>query len=215
MEANIMPRVIIEGTRLTCKSDIAEKLTNNTRFQGPKKYRFHPGVISSEWVTISDKPWGRGLINFYPDEENIAMRGYDAWVNLFERLPMCSWIIDRFHISTSVFQYITHNKTINFNWLERRLKKLNFIIVFCHRSSGTFQSAREDRVKISENPHQYRDLNVYIEEQYLYEEFIKKSIIPSIKVDVSNNNINGAVNKILDWYESNSTLWPNVNKSMG
>ncbi len=100
MSGKLCPKVILEGTRLTLKTDIAFALNEHPRVVGPRKYRYHSPVISAEWDAFTNTPWGRGLINFAPPEEARAMETYATWARLFELLPYYSWIVDRFHLST-------------------------------------------------------------------------------------------------------------------
>jgi len=207
MPSKLCPKIILEGTRLTFKTEIAFELNEHPRIVGPRKYRYHSPIISAEWCAFTNFPWGRGLINFEPQEEKRAMEGYCTWVHLFELLPYYSWIVDRFHISTQVFQKKTYNQNYDFGWLEERLYKLGFHLVFCTRTSKSFQEARIERLKVSGNPSQYDDLNLFIDEQGRFREFVKKSILPTLELDVSDNDIASAVEKIVDWMESTGGLW--------
>jgi hypothetical protein len=60
----LCPKIILEGTRLTHKTDIAFALNEHPRIVGPRKYRYHSPLISAEWCAFTNVPWGRGLINF-------------------------------------------------------------------------------------------------------------------------------------------------------
>jgi aspartate aminotransferase len=100
----LCPKVILEGTRLTHKTDIAFALNEHARVVGPRKYRYHSPLISAEWCAFTNFPWGRGLINFEPAEEALAMETYATWARLFELQRYYSWIVDRFHVSTIVYQ---------------------------------------------------------------------------------------------------------------
>jgi len=60
----LTPKIILEGTRLTFKTDIAFALNEHPRIVGPRKYRYHSPLISGEWCAFTNFPWGRGLINF-------------------------------------------------------------------------------------------------------------------------------------------------------
>ena len=71
--SKLTPKVILEGTRLTYKTEIAFALNEHPRFTGPRKYRYHSPLISAEWCTFTNYPWGRGLINFEPEEEAQAL----------------------------------------------------------------------------------------------------------------------------------------------
>ena len=71
--SKLTPKIILEGTRLTFKTDIAFALNEHPRIVGPRKYRYHSPLISGEWCAFTNFPWGRGLINFEPQEEQMAM----------------------------------------------------------------------------------------------------------------------------------------------
>jgi hypothetical protein len=64
----LTPKVILEGTRLTGKTDLAFALNEHPRLVGSRRYRYHSPLISAEWCGFTNTPWGRGLINFEPDE---------------------------------------------------------------------------------------------------------------------------------------------------
>src|SRR5574340_972826 len=118
--SKMVPKIILEGTRLTFKTEIAFELNEHPRIVGPRKYRYHSPLISAEWCAFTNFPWGRGLINFEPQEEALAMETYRTWVRLFELQRYYSWIIDRFHISTMVYQQTVYHTTYDFSWLEHR-----------------------------------------------------------------------------------------------
>jgi hypothetical protein len=84
---------------------------------------------------------------------------------------------------------------------------LNFRIVFCTRSPESFEAAREERLKVSGNPSQYNDLSPFIHEQELMGELIAKSLLPSLTLDISDNNIPAAVERIADWLEATDGLY--------
>lgn len=207
MGGKLCPKIILEGTRLTLKTDLAFTLNEHPRIVGPRKYRYHSPLISAEWCSFTNFPWGRGLINFEPSEEALAMETYRTWLKLFELQKYYSWIIDRFHISTKAYQLKSYNKQYDFNWLEEGLKQLGFCIVFCTRSTASFFKAREERLKVSGNPAQYDDIHIFIEEQALMRSLISRSILPVLEVDVSDNDIGKAADKIADWLEETGGLY--------
>jgi len=207
MGNKLTPKVILEGTRLTFKTEIAFELNEHPRIVGLRKYRYHSPLISAEWCTFTNYPWGRGLINFEPQEELLAMETYATWVKMFELQKYYSWIIDRFHISTVAYQKQTYNKEYDFRWLEEKLLPLNFRIVFCTRTPESFETAREERLKVSGNPSQYNDLGIFIHEQELMRELIASSMLPSLTLDVSDNNIPTAVERVADWLENTGGLY--------
>jgi hypothetical protein len=207
MGNKLTPKVILEGTRLTFKTEIAFELNEHPRVVGPRKYRYHSPLISAEWCAFTNYPWGRGPINFEPQEESQAMETYATWARMFELQKYYSWIVDRFHISTQAYQKQIYNRDDDFQWLEERLLSLNFRIVFCTRSSESFEAAREERLKVSGNPSQYHDLTPFIREQGLIQELISKSMLPNLTLDISDNNIAAAVERIADWLEASGGLY--------
>lgn len=203
----LCPKVILEGTRLTYKTDIAFALNEDPRIVGPRKYRYHSPLISAEWCAFTNFPWGRGLINFEPQEEDLALETYRTWVRLFELQRYYSWIIDRFHLSTQMYQLRRYGRHYDFKWLEDRLRPLGFRLVFCTRTPESFEAARKERLKISGNPRQYEDLNVFVNEQNLLRDLVTQSTLPTLTVDVSDNDVSHAVDKIADWLERTDGLF--------
>ena len=207
MGGKLCPKIILEGTRLTFKTEIAFALNEHPRIVGPRKYRYHSPLISAEWCSFTNFPWGRGPINFDPQEEAQAMETYRTWLKMFELQKYYSWIIDRFHISTKAYQLENHNKEYDFSWLEGGLKDLGFHLIFCTRTNESFFKAREERLKVSGNPKQYDSLNSFIEQQQLMRSLISRSVLPVLEVDVSDNDVNKAADKIADWLERTGGLY--------
>jgi hypothetical protein len=207
MSSKLCPKVILEGTRLTLKTEIAFALNEHPRIVGPRRYRYHSPLVSAEWCAFTNFPWGRGLINFNPDEEHLAMETYQTWARLFELQRYYSWIIDRFHISTQAYQLQAHGRRYDFTWLEQRLLPLGFRLVFCTRTPGSFSAAREERLKVSGNPSQYDNLQAFIDEQELMRRLVGESTLPALTVDVSNSDVPAAVNAIAGWLEQTGGLY--------
>ena len=207
MGHKLTPKIILEGTRLTFKTDIAFALNEHPRIVGPRRYRYHSPLVSGEWCAFTNFPWGRGLINFEPQEEAMAMETYATWVRLFELQRYYSWIVDRFHLSTHMYQLMTYGKKYDFRWLEERLLPLNFRIVYCTRTPDSFAAARAKRLEVSGKPSQYDDLNLFVREQELMDRLIGESLLPVLRLDVSDNDIAAAANRVADWMETTHGLW--------
>lgn len=207
MSVKLCPKIILEGTRLTLKTEIAFALNEHPQIVGERKYRYHSPVISAEWCSFTNFPWGRGLINFEPEEESRALETYSTWVRLFELQKYYSWIIDRFHLSTQVYQMIHRGRDYDFAWLEERLLPLGFHVVLCTRTPESLAGAREHRLKVSGNPSQYDNLQQFVEEQELFRSLIRHSRLPWIEVDVSDSNVHRAVEGVADWMQKTGGLW--------
>lgn len=207
MSSKLCPKVILEGTRLTWKTELAFCLNEHPRIVGPRKYRYHSPLISAEWCAFTNFPWGRGLINFDPHEEEQAMETYATWMRLFELQRYYSWIVDRFHISTRAYQIQAHQRDYDFRWLEERLLNVGFRLVFLHRSPESFAAARTQRLQVSGKPSQYDNLDRFIQEQTLMRRLVQESRLPRLDLDISNNDVPGAANRIADWLERTGGLW--------
>lgn len=207
MSEKLVPKIILEGTRLTLKTEVAFALNEHARIVGPRKYRYHSPLISAEWCAFTNFPWGRGLINFEPQEEALAMETYATWMRLFELQRYYSWIVDRFHISTRAYQLETYGRDYDFGWLEERLDALGFHLVFLTRTRTSFAAARAERLKVSGNPAQYDNLQGFIEEQELMRRLVGDSRLPTLELDISDSDVSHVCDQIADWMESTGGLW--------
>jgi hypothetical protein len=100
----------------------------------------------------------------------------------------------------------THGKDCDFRWLEDRLAPLGYRLVFCTRTPESFAQARARRLKVSGNPAQYDDLQRFIDEQDLLRQLVGESILPTLELDVSDNDVSSAVERIADWLEATGGL---------
>jgi hypothetical protein len=64
----------------------------------------------------------------------IDLKTYRIWLSLFELYRYYSWIIDRFHISTQMWQAAYRGRKYRFRWLEPCLSALGFRLIFCWRT---------------------------------------------------------------------------------
>ena len=202
----LCPKLILEGTRLTGKTDLALALNESSRITGVRKYRYHSPIVSAEWNGFTPNPYGSSLINFDGAQEKSAMEAYRLWISLFELYRYYSWIVDRFHISTQMWQTTYRRRRYRFEWLESRLAALGFRLVFLWREPSSFAEARQRRLKISSNPSQYDDLTLFIREQQILQELVKKSVIPSLTINVTDYSLDEQVDYIADWLEATGGL---------
>jgi hypothetical protein len=196
---NLAPKVVLEGARMTHKTEVAFALNSHPQFVGPRKYRYHSPIISAEWGGLQDEAWGQNLITFDKNHEKRALETYDLWIQLVEHLPHISWIIDRFHLSTIMYQSLYRGRKYNFDELENRLVGLGFRLVLCYREPSTFVKARKERLKISGNPSQYDNLSRIIREQEALVKLVEKSSLPKLMVDATDDNPNRMAEEIVAW----------------
>ena len=207
MGRKLCPKIILEGTRLTRKTDVAFALNEHPRIVGPRKYRYHSPLISAEWCAFTNFPWGRGLVNFEPREEAMAMETYRTWIRLFELQRYYSWIVDRFHVSTQLFQKLYRQREYDFRWIEDRLQPLGFHIALLTRRPESLEGARAERIKVSGKPSQYDDLGMFLREQDLFRELVGASRLPHREFDISDDRIDRLTEDIADWMTETGGLW--------
>jgi len=207
MGRKLTPKVILEGTRLPFKTDLAFALNEHPRIVGPRRYRYHSPLVSGEWCAFTNFPWGRGLINFEPPEDALAREPYATWARLFELQRYYSWIVDRFHLSTRMFQLMARGKDLDFRWLEDRLRPLNFRLIYCTRTPESFAAARALRLKVSGKPGQSDDLSLFVREQELLDRLVAESRLPVLRLDLSDNDVPAAAERVADWLEATGGLW--------
>ena len=213
----LTPKIILEGTRLTHKTDLAFALNEHPRIVGPRKYRYHSPLISAEWCGFTPYPWGRGPINFEPggEEEHRALAVFDAWVRLIELQPHYSWIVDRFHLSARAYQLQHHGRDVDFTALEARLRALDVHLVLCTRADGTWEAARAERLLVSGNPSQYDDLDAFRREQELLRRLASESALPVLELDLSDGDVDAGCDRVADWMASTGGLWPREAEAAG
>ena len=206
--AKLTPKIILEGTRLTHKTDLAFALNQHPSIVGPRRYCYHSPLVSAEWCGFTPEPWGRGPINFEgPEEEARAMAVFDAWVRLIELQPHYSWIVDRFHLSARAFQLLERGHDVDFGAIEERLRALDVHLVLCKRRDGTWESAREERLLVSGNPSQYDDLEKFRREQEQLRRLAGESTLHVLELDMTDGDIDGACLRVADWMASTGGLW--------
>jgi len=147
------------------------------------------------------------MIDFGPEEEPLALEAFHVFVRLFELFKDYYWIVDRFHISTLAHQLLANERSFQFDWLEERLVTLNFRLVHCVRRADTFERARADRLVYSENPHRYSDLGAILREQDVFRNFVSKSSIPSMELDVSDDGLDVLADSVIDWLEATDAFY--------
>jgi len=198
--------VILEETRLTLKPDMAFALNEHPRLVGPRRYRYHSPPVSPKWCGFTNVPWGRGLINFAPGEEALALDTYRTWARLFSQLRYYSWIVDRFHLSTRAYQIRHHGRDYDFAWLEEQLRPLGFRIALLTRAPESFASARAARLKVSGKPDQYDDLQAFIDEQELFRRLAAESTLPWREFDITDDDVDRAAGRVAGWLEQSGGL---------
>jgi hypothetical protein len=212
------PKIILEGTHLTRKTDVAFALAELPEIIGERLHRWHIPLVSAEWETRSDKQPtkaepGRSMIDFLPGDEDWVNECYHVYVRLFELHRDYYWIVDRFHISTIAHQWLVHGRTMDLSWVDQRLDRLGFVLVHLHRKPNTFANARAQRLTYSETPARYDNLGSFVEEQEVMADLIARSPLQSIRIDVSDDDVPRIAAEIIAWVKQIGAFWRTTNSS--
>ena len=100
-----------------------------------------------------------------------------------------------------------YGRDYDFGWLEDRLAALGFHLVLCTRTPKSFAQARAERLKVSGNPSQYDNLQVFVDEQDTLRRLAAESILPRLELDISDNDIARAADRIADWMAETGGLY--------
>lgn len=205
------PKIVLEGTHLTRKTDVAFALAEHVDIIGHRRRRWHIPLLSAEWETRSDEQPtkaapGRSMIDYLPGDEPWVIECYDAYVRLLELQRDYYWVLDRFHVSTMSHQRLA-GRDIDLSWVDQRLAALGFVLVHLRRDPATFERAREHRLTYSENRHRYNDLRPFIREQDVMADLVSASALPALTVDVSDDDVDRIAAEILSWVKAIDAWW--------
>lgn len=198
MPKKFTPKIILEGTALAFGEELAQAVNRDPRITGPAEQCYQRPLVSALWCVFTNFPWGRGLVNFAPQEEALAMEAYHTWARLFELERYYSWVVDRFHLSTQTFQLNAYGREVDFTWLEQRLAPLDFRLVLVTRSE---ESSRARLAQLREGANPNLPENVYqgMLDQTVMARLFAQSSLLKLQVDISDGDTARVVGEIADW----------------
>lgn len=194
----LRPRIILEGTEYAGTKDIALALSKHPQVVGKSWERVFTAVISAKWCSFTRFPWGEMLVDFTPGEAEQAMQNYRTWMSLIELQRHTGWIIDRFHLTTRVYQLQHYQSDYAFNWLEERLQNCGFHQVLVIQTPDALRKA----ISKHGNSSQLKQFDSIINEQNMLRKLAAESILPTTEIIVSENDTQKNADRIADWVES-------------
>ena len=132
-----------------------------------------------------------------PEEAAQAIQNYRTWVSLIQLQRHTGWIIDRFHLTTCKYPLLHYQAEYAFDWLEERLRKCCFHQVLVTQEPAALREAMRASGKTS----QCDQFDAMIQEQNLLRQLASNSILPSIEIEVSEDDIHNIADRIADWIE--------------
>jgi len=184
--------LIFEGVELAGKSFIISQIYNLLE---PTLSSANPRLLDGcHWfncdVGVFGAPEGKDVIKNY--------------LKIAKNLKHKHLIFEKFHIADQVYNKIYNNKDINYNGVEKKLKKLEFKIIFLHinEDEELFKKRLQDRLNLY--PHYERIAGTpkdYIKQQKIFAEYIKKSNLPTLTVNSSLLPDEKIIKQIMSWLE--------------
>lgn len=168
-------RLIFEGAELSGKSFVMSQVYD---FLEPKYNSGGRILDGCHWfncdVGLFGTPYGQVTLNKY--------------VEMFEQLGDTNLMIEKFHISEAVYQYIYNQRTYDFSELEQRLLALGakIIVTTFAQDEELIKKRLQDRINLY--PHYQRiaqEPRAYLHQQEVFLEILKKSKLPSLMIDSS------------------------------
>ncbi|MEK7552036.1 MAG: hypothetical protein AAB534_01335 [Patescibacteria group bacterium] len=182
-------KLIFEGAELTGKSSIMGRIYDFLE----KKYNTNPKILDGcHWfnsdVGIFGTKYGKDIIEKY--------------VEMAELMPERNIMFEKLHISDMVYHNLYKKQELDYSAIEERLLKLNTKIIFCSIEDDPkiFEKRLGDRLnlynhygRIAQKP------SDYVEQQKKFREFITKSKLPVLNVDLTTLPNERVVKEILTW----------------
>lgn len=181
--------LIFEGAELAGKSWLMSQIYD---YLEPKYNKNKTVLDGCHWfncdVGVYGTKHGRPVINHY--------------LKIFKELKNKNLLIEKLHISDIVYNKINNKKEINYQAVEKILRRLNFkiVLVAFPENEALLKKRIKDRLNLY--PHYERILknpDWYLEQQSEYFKQIEKSRLPSLIVRTEKLPDNGLVKKILNW----------------
>ena len=182
-------KLIFEGAELTGKSSIMSHVYNFLE----KKYNTNSKILDGcHWfncdVGIFGTKYGKDIIERY--------------VEMAELMILRNIMFEKLHISDMVYHDLYKKQKLDYSAIEERLLNLNTKIIFCTIKDDPklFEKRLGDRLnlynhygRIAQKP------SDYVEQQEKFKEFISKTKLPVLNVDLTILPNKEAVKEILTW----------------
>jgi hypothetical protein len=183
--------LIFEGAELTGKSFVISQVYNFLE----KKYssNIYPHILDGcLWINadigIFGTPNGKKIINNYITQIKI--------------LNNHNIIFEKFHITDQVYSLLYRKKIINYKIIEKKLKKLNFKIVYLYTEPSILNISKRLKDRLKLYPHYQRikqNPRDYLIQQQVYEQMLEKTTLPILKINSTKLPNNQITKKILKW----------------
>ncbi|MCX6800149.1 MAG: hypothetical protein NT091_03315 [Candidatus Falkowbacteria bacterium] len=124
------------------------------------------------------------------------------YTNIFEELKESNLLVEKFHLSDTIYNKLHRNAIVNHSKIEEKLLDLNFkiILVTFPEDINILKARIVDRLNLY--PHYKNILNTpewYIAQQQEYISQIQKSCLPYLIINTNQLPDDNLVKKILDW----------------
>lgn len=181
--------LIFEGAELAGKSWLMSQV-----------YDYLEPKYNNNKAVLDGCHWFNCDVGVYGTKHGQPVIGY--YLKIFEELKNKNLLIEKLHISDTVYNKLHNNKKLNYKPVEAKLRKLNFKIVFVKfpENEAVIKKRIQDRLNLY--PHYERILRNpewYIRQQREYQKEIEKCSLPYIAILTDKLPDLILRKKILDW----------------
>lgn len=181
--------IIFEGAELSGKSWIMSEIYKELEPQ----YATSPNIMDGCY-------WFNCDLGFFGTK--VAPKIMKNYVRIFRNLKEKNILVEKFQLANQIYSELNQVSFNDFKKIERKLKKLNFKIVFLSFPEDETLLAKRLQDRLSLYPNYKRIAKTpadYIKQQALYKQRIENSTLEHITIEISNFPDLQAVQKIQDW----------------
>jgi hypothetical protein len=181
--------IIFEGAELTGKSWVMSRIYNELE----PEYATSPNILDGCY-------WFNCDLGFFgTDDAPPVMKNY---LEIFKTLKDKNILVEKFHLSGSVYSELNGSSKINFKAIEKKLKKMNFKIIMLTFPENEALIAQRLQDRLNLYPSYKRIAKTpasYLQQQKLYKSIIEKSSLEHLIVEVNSFPDLSAVAAIKEW----------------
>lgn len=184
-----MHHLIFEGAELTGKSWLMSQVYN----------RLEPKYNQGGFV-LDGCHWLNCDVGIFGTENSAPV--IDGYLQIFSALKKQNIIVEKFHLSDSVYQELFNNKIVDYPAVEKILQELDFKIILITMPDNPELISRRLTDRLNLYPHYARikqGPEWYIKQQNLYLKKIKNSKLPYLIIPTDKLPDEKPVKQILGW----------------
>ncbi|HNX10527.1 MAG TPA: hypothetical protein PKI61_00015 [bacterium] len=182
-----MTHLIFEGAELSGKSFVMSQVYNFLE----AKYHQGPNRLDGCY-------WFNCDLGFFGSDRGEKI--IKSYLKILKTLAADNVILEKFHLTDIVYNFMYRRKTIRYNRTEKKLQALGYKIIFLSfpEDEELLQKRLADRLRLY--PHYQRiakEPSFYIQQQRLYRKKLQASRLPYLEIEMSSLPDQEAIDRVL------------------